>query len=96
MTSIFFSSRRDGDYSLITQPDGSLQWHFSDQWIFRYLPPPPPYRSPAPSLQNINQHTCQVLDCIDDSSSESSSDDEECHRNPPRSNIVVMLRQPEL
>uniref|UniRef100_A0AC34Q1J7 Uncharacterized protein n=1 Tax=Panagrolaimus sp. JU765 TaxID=591449 RepID=A0AC34Q1J7_9BILA len=76
-------NRRDTDYALILQNETTNQWFSPDQWIFRHLPPPPPYMSPANSTQEINQQ----IDCIE--STDSSSDDE---RHNPRP-VIIMIRE---
>ncbi|KAE9553303.1 hypothetical protein FO519_003469 [Halicephalobus sp. NKZ332] len=85
--------RREADYTLIMQQEGTNQWFLPEQWIFRHLPPPPPYMSPAGSLQAINPNSLHIVDCID-SDSELSSDEEGGNRSRPlRSSVIIMNRQ---
>ena len=91
MINLFISrGRRETDYTLILQQEGNTQWFLPDQWIFRHLPPPPPYMSPAGSLQAINPNALHVVNCID---SDSSDDDEDDSRSRIRSSIIIMNRQ---
>jgi hypothetical protein len=91
------SRNGDTDYALIMQADGSAQFLFPEQWM-NFLPPPPPYMSPAISANSIErQNSCSSL-----SSTSSASDDERSATSPPpppsrsqrtpRRNIIVMLR----